>query len=69
VIDSLLPGAGGAGPNRGNKGISLKDYFLRMAELNVIKCDKKCTGGRGYQFCINEGDGTPDGAGPSRGKL
>jgi len=40
----------GAVPNRGNKGISLKDYFLRMAEANVTKCGTKCTGGRGINF-------------------
>jgi len=30
--DGLLPG-----PNRGNKGVSLKDHFLRIVEPNVVR--------------------------------
>jgi len=42
-------GAGppGAGPNRGNKGKSFKDYSTRLVQQNVTKFDvgrEKCDG-------------------------
>jgi len=37
----------------------LKDYSSRSAEQNVFKLGVKHNWGKGNQFCINEGDGSP----------
>jgi len=47
----LIPkGARGMGPNRGNKGISFKDYSSRTAQQNVTKFGVKHHWGRGISF-------------------
>jgi len=54
------PGARGVGPNMGNKGRYFKDYSSRKAQQNVTKFGVKHDWGKGNQFCINEGAGTPE---------
>jgi len=43
------PGVRGVGPNRGNKGISFKDYSTRIVEQNVTKFDVKHLWGKGMK--------------------
>jgi len=46
-------GARGAGPNRGNKGVSFKDYSTRMIQQNVTIFVMNRHLGKENLFCIN----------------
>jgi len=52
----LLPQGQRGGPNRGNKGISFKDYSTIMVQQNVTKIDVK------HPWERVEGDGLLPGA-------
>jgi len=62
------PGAGGVGPNRGNKGMYFKDYSSRTAQQNLTKFGVKHHWEKGNQFCINEGAGPPGARGVETNK-